>query len=78
MAHSYKSHKLLSKSTKHVTAQKLKIPRCPFGTVVEVPKSVPSSVMSIVTKDQVLQTAERLENVGVCVVIVAIETSKFV
>lgn len=75
MAHSYKSYKLLSKSTKHIKAEKVTLPRCPFGTAVEVPKSVPSSVMSRVTKNQVLQTAERLENVGACVVIVAIETS---
>jgi hypothetical protein len=51
------------------------MPRCPFGTAVEVPKSVPSSVTSRVTKNQVLQTIERLENVGACVVIVAFETS---
>jgi len=51
------------------------MPRCPFGVAVEVPKSAPSSVMSRVTKNQVLQTAERLENVGACIVIVAIETS---
>jgi len=50
------------------------MPRCPFGTAVEVPKSVPSSVMNRVTKSQVLQTADHLENVGTCVVIVAIET----
>ena len=72
--HSYKSYKLLSKSTKHITAEKITMPRCPFGTAVEVPKSVPSSVMNRVTKSQVLQTADHLENVGTCVVIVAIET----
>jgi hypothetical protein len=64
-----------SKSTKRITAKKITMSRCPFGTAVEVLKSVPSSVTSRVTKNRVLQSAERLENVGTCVVIAVIETS---
>jgi len=53
------------------------MPRCPFGTAVEVPKSVPNSVMNRVTKSQVLQTADHIENVGTWLVNVAIGTSYF-
>jgi hypothetical protein len=35
----------------NTSQQKITTPRCPFGTAVEVPKSVPSSVMSRVTKN---------------------------
>lgn len=76
-AHSYKSYKFLSKSTKDITAEKIIMPRCPFGTAVEVPKSVPNSVMNRVTKSQVLQTADHIENVGTWLVNVAIGTSYF-
>lgn len=75
MADSYESYKLLSKSTKHITAEKYTMPHRPFDTAVEVPKSVPSSVMSRVTKNRVLQSAERLQKVRACAVIAAIETS---